>query len=151
MKQRYLLALYLLFAGLSVASVNVTVTYYCNVVPILQQHCLSCHEANSIASIAFQTYRQTRPWAELIEHMVLTRTMPPSWRDEGTWRARENHDRLTAREISIIVAWVEQGAVAGDPHDAPPPLYFDQARWAEPSPNSPLNGRPKTLSLAESR
>ena len=47
----------------------------------------------------------------------------------------KNHGGLTAPEISTIVAWVEQGAVAGDPHDAPPPFCFGQARQNEPSPN----------------
>jgi len=68
--------------------------------------------------------------------MVATRKMPPSWGNEEPWLPMENHGALTAREISTIVAWVEQGAVAGDPHDAPPPFGFDRARQNDPSPDT---------------
>jgi hypothetical protein len=32
---------------------------------------------------------------------------------------------LSDRETETIVRWVENGALAGDPKDAPPPLYED--------------------------
>jgi len=136
MKPRHLLVLYPLAAALSGASVTATITYYKDVLPILQTHCLSCHGANAIAPIAFGTYRETRPWAEAIEDMVATRKMPPSWGDEELRLRSENHRRLNALEISTIVSWVEQGAVAGDSHDAPPPFDFDRARQNDPSPDT---------------
>ena len=135
MKRRYLLVLYPLAAALSGASVTATITYYKDVLPILQTHCLSCHGANPIAPIAFRTYRETRPWAEAIEDAVATRKMPPPWGD-ARWLPTENHGGLTAREIWTIVAWVEQGGVAGDSHDAPPPFGFDRARQNDPSPDT---------------
>jgi hypothetical protein len=136
MKPRYLLVLYPLAAALSGASVTATISYYKDVLLILQTQCLSCHGANPIAPIAFRTYRETRPWAEAIADMVATRRMPPSWGDEARWLPMENHGGLTAREISTIVSWVEQGAVAGNPHDAPPPFDFDRARQNDPSPDT---------------
>jgi hypothetical protein len=145
MKRRYLLVLYPLAAALSVASINATVTYYKDILPILQTHCLSCHGGNPIAPIAFRTYRETRPWAEAIEDAVTVRKMPPSWGAEERWLPRENHGRLTAREISTIVAWVEQGAVAGDPQGAPPPFGFNRARQNEPNPDALPKGSPELL------
>ena len=143
MKPRYLLVLYSLAAALLAASVTSTITYYKDILPILQTHCLSCHGANPIAPIAFRTYRETRPWAEAIEDAVATRKMPPSWGAEQRWLPMENHGGLTAREISIIVAWVEQGAVAGDPHDAPPPFGFARARQNDRSPDALPKGSPE--------
>ncbi len=83
MKQSNLLVLSPLVAVLAGASVEPTVTYYKNVLPILQPRCLSCHGPNPVAPISFSTYRQTRPWAEAIKQMVTTRRMPPSWLDRG--------------------------------------------------------------------
>jgi len=146
MKPRYLLVLYPLAAALSGASVTATITYYKDVLPILQTHCLSCHGANPIAPIAFRTYRETRPWAEAIEHMVATRKMPPTWADEELRLPTRTHGGLTAREISTIVSWVEQGAVGGDPHDAPPPFDFDRTRQNDPPPDA----LPRSPELASS-
>ena len=145
MKPRYLLVLYPLAAALSAASVTATTTYYKDILPILQSHCLSCHGGNPIAPIAFRTYRETRPWAEAIEDAVTVRKMPPSWGAEERWLPMENHGRLTAREISTIAAWVEQGAVAGDPQDAPPPFGFDRARQKEPNSDALTKGSPELL------
>jgi hypothetical protein len=62
MKQPYLLVLYPLIAAFAGASVNATVTYYKDVLPILQIHCQSCHGPDHLAPISFLTYRETRPW-----------------------------------------------------------------------------------------
>jgi hypothetical protein len=50
--------------------------------------------------------------------------MPP-WRGA----ARSEHERgLSIQEVDTIEQWVREGAVAGDPKDAPPPAYEDEAR-----------------------
>jgi hypothetical protein len=59
--------------------------------------------------------------------------MPPAWSEEVANAARISHSGLTPREIYTIVTWVDQGAVEGDPHNAPPPLYFEQARLVQPN------------------
>jgi hypothetical protein len=128
MKQRYLLVLYPLVAALSGASVTATRTYYRDVLPILQIHCQSCHGPDHFAPISFLTYRETLPWAEAMKQVVMLRTMPPRWSDETLLFPPAEHRGLTAREIDTIVTWVEEGALPGDPHDAPPPFYVD---WAE--------------------
>jgi hypothetical protein len=37
------------------------VTYYRDVLPILQKHCLACHRPGQIAPISFLSYERTRP------------------------------------------------------------------------------------------
>jgi len=94
------------------------VTFYKDVLPILQEKCQSCHSPGLAAPISFNTYRETRPWAQAIKTMVLLRKMPP-W----TAEIRNLHRMLTPREIEILVKWVDTGAPRGDPKDAPP---FDE-------------------------
>ncbi len=38
-------------------------TFYKDVVPILQDHCQSCHRPGEVAPMPLVTYEQTRPWA----------------------------------------------------------------------------------------
>ena len=115
------------------AGAQETVTYYGDVLPILQQHCQSCHRSGGqnvtgvVAPMSLMTYETTRPWARAIAQKVETHEMPP-------WYATEpagvfaNERRLTEVEIETIVAWVDAGAPAGDSAKAPPPRVFADTR-----------------------
>jgi len=107
---------------------DATVTYYKDVLPVLQNHCQSCHRANQVAPMSLLSYRETLPWVDAIKHVVTARKMPPLWSEDVRHSPHERGGGLTPHEIYTIVRWAEEGAVEGDPHDAPPPLYFEQAR-----------------------
>ena len=42
---------------------NPSPTFYKDVLPILQDHCQSCHRPGEVAPMPLVTYKQTRPWA----------------------------------------------------------------------------------------
>jgi hypothetical protein len=93
-------------------------TFYKNVLPILQDHCQSCHRAGEIAPMPLETYAQTRRWARQIEAAVEMRTMPPWFADER-YGHFANDPSLSEKQIATISAWAEAGAPEGDAHDAP--------------------------------
>ncbi len=99
------------------------VTFYKDVLPILQNNCQSCHRAGEVAPMALLTYEQTRPWAAGIKTAVLTKKMPP-WFADPRYGHFSNERRLTAEQIKTLVSWVDSGAPAGDPKDGPAPLKF---------------------------
>ena len=72
----------------------------------------------------------------------MLRTMPPSWSEETLLVPPTEHRGLTAREVDTIVTWVEEGALPGDPRDAPPPLYVDWAERSAPHQNALPGGSP---------
>jgi hypothetical protein len=82
--------------------------------------------------MSFMTYKETRPWAEAIKYVVTGKQMPP-WFGERPYVPTGDHNGLKVNEIETIARWVEFGAPAGDPKDAPPPVYFQQTRFAEAS------------------
>src|SRR5690348_17946367 len=98
------------------------VTFYKDVLAILQNKCQSCHSPGQIAPISFVTYRETKPWAERIKNVVQRRGMPP-WSPGVHNLSLSTHRMLTPEETETLVKWVDQGALPGDPRDAPPPLY----------------------------
>jgi hypothetical protein len=53
------------------------VTFYRDVLPILQAKCQSCHRAGEIAPMAFTTFENSRPWAKAMKAAIVTRKMPP--------------------------------------------------------------------------
>jgi hypothetical protein len=101
------------------------VTFHRDVQPILQQRCQVCHRAGEAAPFSMAAYREVRPWAKAIREAVLTRKMPPWFADAapGTF---SNDNRLSQQEIDTLIAWVDQGAPAGDPKEAPKPIAFAQ-------------------------
>ncbi|MCS7168613.1 MAG: redoxin family protein [Gemmatales bacterium] len=96
------------------------VTYYRDVLPILQRHCQECHRPNNVAPFPLMTYRQAVKWGRDIKEFTASRWMPP-------WRVREprgffhNERRLSEQELATLARWVDAGMPEGDPKDAPPP------------------------------
>ncbi|HWX53266.1 MAG TPA: thiol-disulfide isomerase [Verrucomicrobiae bacterium] len=99
------------------------VTYYKDVLPILQSNCQSCHRPGEIAPWSFMTYEETRPLAAAIKLSVLTRKMPP-WYADPQYGHFANVRQLTPQQIRTLVSWAEGGALAGDTKDQPTPVKF---------------------------
>jgi len=100
-------------------------TFYKDVLPILQDHCQSCHRPGEAAPMPLVSYDQTRPWASAVAHAVQTKMMPP-WFADPRYGHFADDPSLTEHQISTISAWATAGAPAGDEHDAPP-----AKQWAE--------------------
>jgi len=100
-----------------------SVTFYRDVLPVLQARCQECHRPGEIAPMAFLSYKETRPWAKAIKEAVLTRKMPPWFADPG-YGHFTNERKLTDAEVHTLTAWAESGAPEGDPKDRPAPASF---------------------------
>lgn len=114
----------LLFLG-TTASAQSRVTYYEHVAPILQNHCMSCHQpagknlGSLVAPMALTSYEEARPWARAIARKVKAGDMPP-WFADGPRGVFSNERGLTAKEIETLAAWADAGAPGGDKSLAPP-------------------------------
>jgi hypothetical protein len=108
-------------------SLPVTPTFYRDVAPILEAHCISCHRPGEIAPMSLLTYNDVRPWAVSIKEAVMLRQMPP-WSADAPLGHFSNDWRLNDAEIDTVRRWVEMHAPAGDPKDAPPVRAFT-AGW----------------------
>jgi len=95
------------------------VTFYRDVLPILENRCQECHRQGQMAPMAFSTYQQTRPWAKAIRQAVLTRKMPP-WFADPCCGKFANDRSLTASERETLARWADAGAPPGRESDAPP-------------------------------
>jgi len=115
----------LLATGLNVfaAEAPKEVTFYKDVLPVLQSRCQECHRAGEAAPMAFFTYQQTRPWAAAIRNAVLSGKMPP-WHADPHVGKFSNERSLTPAEKEILVAWAGTGAKEGNSKDSPKPREF---------------------------
>src|SRR5262249_31118594 len=53
------------------------VTYYRDIAPILQRHCIECHRPGDIAPMSLRTYEEAKDYAWSIRQKVVDREMPP--------------------------------------------------------------------------
>jgi hypothetical protein len=114
-----------LFAGVvaSAATTQSPVTFYKDVLPVLQRHCQGCHRPGEVAPMSFLDYQSTRPWAKAMKAAVLERKMPP-WLADPHYGKFANDRRLTDADVKALVKWSDAGAPQGDPKDAPPPVKW---------------------------
>ena len=94
--------------------------------------------------MAFVTYRQTQPWAASIKQAVESKHMPP-WFADPRYGKFSNDPSLTPDQIALLAAWVDAGAPAGSPKDAPPPRHWAEG-WNIPQPDKVVE-MPKAINL----
>jgi thiol-disulfide isomerase/thioredoxin len=103
------------------------VTFYQDVLPIVQANCQECHRSGGTAPFSLVTREEVASQAKAIAEVVADRRMPP-W-----YASRQQHflneRKLSTAERDTIVAWTKTGLAAGDESKAPPPPKFDDAEW----------------------
>jgi hypothetical protein len=136
------------------AAAPTTPTFYRDVLPILQNHCQSCHhpvipdENGLVAPMSLTTYEDTRPWAQSILRRVQAHEMPPWFASARTRGVFEGERSLSDAQIGVIAAWVRGGAPGGRPEDAPPPpppASHTVKGWVLGVPDISIVGEPTTI------
>ena len=99
-------------------------TFYADALPLFEKNCAACHQPDGprvggiTAPMSLLDYSQARAWAPMIRNALVTGYMPP-------WGAHERHrgefkdERyIDDAEKALLVAWVDGGALEGNPADA---------------------------------
>jgi hypothetical protein len=101
------------------------VTWYRDVVPVVQANCINCHRTGGIGPFSMESYATAAPRAAAMAGALLADYMPP-WPPSDDCQPYSDARTVTDREKAIVVRWAELGAPEGDPADAPPPVQPDQ-------------------------
>jgi mono/diheme cytochrome c family protein len=110
------------------------VTFNKDIAPIFHAKCAECHRPGEAAPFSTLTYKDVRPWAKSIKEKVVNREMPP-WHADPHFGAWANDRRLTPQQIAAISAWVDGGALEGNPKDLPPAPQFIEG-WSIGKPDT---------------
>lgn len=98
-------------------------TWSNDVACIVYTHCAPCHHENGPGHFNLTSYADGYWWRNEMRDATQARFMPP-WPPDPNYRSLAHERVLTQDEIDIIAAWVDGGAVEGDPQDAPPAPVF---------------------------
>lgn len=101
-----------------------TLTYYQDAKPIVDARCAGCHVDGGIGPFALTTYDDLFRFLADVQVAVATDRMPP-WKPADCCRDLAHDRSLTADEKAIVLAWIAQGALPGDPAAESPPLDID--------------------------
>ncbi len=88
------------------------VTYHRDVAPILERHCVQCHQVGEVGPFPLDSFEAVKKHARQVALAASTRFMPP-WKPVAPGVAFHRDRRLSAAEIATLEAWVKQGALAG--------------------------------------
>jgi len=109
--------------------------YICDVQPLLQTHCVSCHQSGGITPFALDNYETASALAASLSNAATERRMPP-WPPEESAACPplKGSRSMPAADIETLRAWAEAGA----------PLGVEGS--VAPAPQSPANtGDEETL------
>lgn len=98
------------------------VTYYRDVLPILQQNCQGCHRPGQVGPFSLMSYKQAVHWGQDIKSYTESHQMPPWKPVAGPEFVGQR--RLPDEQVATLAKWVDGGMPPGDPKDAPPPGQF---------------------------
>jgi hypothetical protein len=108
-------------------------TFYKDILPILQQHCQSCHRPGEIGPMPLVHLGDARKWSNQIVRRTVRREMPP-WFADPRFGHFSNDSSLTAGQIATLAAWSAAGTPEGNLADAPPPRKWAEG-WQIPQPD----------------
>ena len=98
--------------GYAARAQGITPTYYTDIQPILEQHCVSCHVAGGIAPFPLTSAKDAVAWADEIARVTQNGYMPP-WPPGGDSPAFLNDRRLGVATKQVLVDWAKAGAPLG--------------------------------------
>jgi hypothetical protein len=94
-------------------------TYYGDILPLAQKHCVSCHRPGGIAPFSMLTYDDAKAEALAISAEVGSGLMPP-WLPASGCRPLQADRTLSPADAALFVRWGSGFALSGDAALAPP-------------------------------
>jgi hypothetical protein len=108
---------------------------YNNIAPTLYKHCTECHRPGGGAPFSMLDYNSTKAWAFSMKQTLQDGEMPP-WGADTSYLHFINERPISQADKDTIIAWIDGGALEGNPSMVPPPPFY---------PTYKLNGTPDLI------
>ena len=107
------------------------VSYTKDIVPILQDNCVSCHHEDGIGPWSMSSHTMVQGWSQMMREVVMTRRMPPGQIDSHVGKPIKDMAEITAEEKQLLIHWIDAGAVIEDGAEDPlVAMTFDNPKYS---------------------
>jgi hypothetical protein len=129
-----------------------SLTYYKDVLPLVQKNCQTCHVPGGIGPFPLTTYKEVKAQIGAMVAATQAGIMPP-WLPADDCRPLHGSRKLSDGDLKILSEWKEAGTPEGDPRDAPPdyvpPTLPEPDRgWPCPAATCPSRMSPTTTAAS---
>lgn len=87
-----------------------SISYANDIVPILEQRCVACHQEGGIAPFAMTNHQMIQGWSPMIREVLYTKRMPPGQIDDLYVNDFHGVNHITVEESQKLVQWIDAGA-----------------------------------------
>lgn len=106
------------------------VSYTKDIVPILQDNCVSCHHDGGIGPWSMSNHTMIQGWSAMMREVVMTRRMPPGLIDPHVGKEIEGVAGLSNRELQQLVHWIDAGSPVDGETDPLAALTFEDPKFS---------------------
>ncbi len=115
------------------------VSYSKDIVPILENNCVTCHHDGGIAPWSMSSHAMVQGWSPMMREVVMTRRMPPGQIDPHVGKPIEGVAGLSTKEKQSLIHWINAGAPKdGGEEDPLAALTFDDPKYSLGEPDMTL-------------
>lgn len=105
---------------------------FAEVAPVIYKNCMPCHRPGESGPFSLLSYEDAKKNAKKIKFVTQTRYMPP-WPADPDYSHFIGERILSADEIGLIKAWVDEGCMKGDEKNIPAaPEFFTGSFFGKP-------------------
>jgi len=112
-----------------------SISYAEDIVPILEERCVSCHQEGGIAPFAMTSHQMVRGWSPMIREVLYTKRMPPGQIDPDFVDDFYNVARITPEETQKLVTWIDEGAQNHSDTDPLAAFEPETVKWSYGEPD----------------
>ena len=105
-------------------------SYTRDIVPILQDNCVSCHHDGGIGPWSMSSHGMIQGWSKMMREVVMTRRMPPGQIDPHVGKPIQEMAGLTVEEQQQLIHWIDAGAANDGTEDPLIAMTFDHPRYS---------------------
>ena len=107
-----------------------TISYVDDVVPILEERCVTCHRDSGVAPWSMSSYQMVRGWSAMMRETLLTRRMPPGQIDHRDIDRFVDVHHITDQEMMTLIHWIDAGALNNSEADPLLDIASVNSEWA---------------------
>ena len=111
------------------------VSYSKDIVPILENNCVSCHHDGGIGPWSMSSHAMIRGWSPMMREVVMNRRMPPGQIDEHLSKPIVDAAGLSTKEKQKLIHWIGRRFPHRRHEDPLTQLTFDNPKFSLGTPD----------------